>query len=207
MAALAALVLLALAVLIASTLPRRSGRRAVSGLRASLRIETDARGMPTIRAGSCDDALFGLGFVHARDRLWQMELQRRIGSGRLAEALGASLLPTDRFLRTVGFRRAAESALEALSPGMRRARVRVSIRHQRLSRSYGAGFRSSPGFSGSRSTPFDDVDCVVWTKMMAWDLSGNASAEIRRAGWRPPWTGAANCRASTRLLPSPDDTP
>lgn len=200
-AALAVLILIALALLIASTLPHRSGRRAVSGLNASLRIETDARGVPTIRAGSRDDALFGLGFAHARDRLWQMELQRRIGSGRLAEALGKSLLPTDRFLRTVGFRRAAESALKALSPGMRgalaayRSGVNAFLAE-------GRGLPIEFRLLRIPATPFDDVDCLVWSKMMAWDLSGNAAAEIRRVRLE---SAVGPAQASELLAPAPEE--
>ncbi len=92
----------------------------VTGLAAPVRIETDARGVPTIRAQSIPDAIFGLGYVHARDRLWQMEFERRVGSGRLAEILGEGLLPTDRFLRTIGFRRAAELTESRLSADARR---------------------------------------------------------------------------------------
>lgn len=77
-------------------------------------------GVPTIRAGSLKDAVFGLGYAHARDRLWQMEYERRIGSGRLSEILGRSLVASDRFLRTVGFRRAAESAWNTTSGRARR---------------------------------------------------------------------------------------
>ena len=106
----AALVLLAAGFVVLSSLPSRSGRRAVAGLRAAVRIETDIHGVPTIHAASVDDAFFGLGYAHAQDRLWQMEFQRRIGAGRLAEVLGGKLVATDRFLRTVGFRRAAEKA-------------------------------------------------------------------------------------------------
>ena len=76
------LVGLVLGVFIASTFPKESGRVRVSGLSAPLTIETDGHGVPTIRAGSARDALFGLGYVHARDRLWQIEYQRRIGAGR-----------------------------------------------------------------------------------------------------------------------------
>ncbi len=88
----------------------------VPGHAAEIRIETDAHGVPTIHARSIPDAMFGLGYVHAKDRLWQMEFQRRVGAGRLAEILGPTLLPADRFLRTVGFRRAAESAWRSASP-------------------------------------------------------------------------------------------
>ncbi|MEO8430580.1 MAG: penicillin acylase family protein [Acidobacteriota bacterium] len=152
----------------------------MTGLHGPLRLETDAHGVPTIRAATADDALFGLGFVHARDRLWQMELQRRIGAGRLAEALGAKLVPTDRFLRTIGFRRAAEDALRSLSP---EARSAVSS-YRRGVNAFLAASRARPiEFRILRidPPPFDDADCLVWSKLMAWDLSGNATNEIRRA--------------------------
>ncbi len=183
LAAAALLGLLAVAgltALVLSTFPARSGRFRVAGLSAPIRIATDPRGVPTVRADSFEDALFGLGWAHARDRLWQMELQRRVGSGRLAEALGAKLLPTDRFLRTIGFRRAAEAALRALSPVARR----------QLS-TYRSGVNAYLASSMARPiettllrisvAPFDDADCLVWSKLMAWDLAGNATAELRRA--------------------------
>src|SRR5512139_1552995 len=78
---------------------------ALQGPRAEVRIERDADGIPTIKAASREDALFGLGYVHAQDRLWQLETHKRIGSGRLAEAFGESALETDKFLRALGVRR------------------------------------------------------------------------------------------------------
>ena len=89
-------------------LPIAEGRLRVEGLRAGLQIERDAQGVPTIRAASIDDAWFGLGFVHAQDRLWQLETHRRIGAGRLAEAFGPRAVESDRFLRALGVRRAAQ---------------------------------------------------------------------------------------------------
>ena len=76
-------------------------------LGAELTIERDADAVPTIRAKSLSDAWFAMGFVHAQERLWQMEMQRRIGAGQLAEILGPSALDTDKFLRALGVRRTA----------------------------------------------------------------------------------------------------
>ena len=84
------------------TFPRESGSvEAEAGHAAAVTIEIDAHGVPTIRAQSIPDAMFGLGYVHAKDRLWQMEFQRRVGAGRLAEILGAGAL----FPRTGSFER------------------------------------------------------------------------------------------------------
>ena len=153
----------------------------VRGLAGPVAIATDAFGIPTIRATTPADAAFALGYVHARDRLWQMEFQRRIGSGRLSEILGPRLVATDRFLRTVGFRRAAAAALPSLAPA---ARAQLNA--------YAAGINQYLATASARpiefrllrtsAAPFTAVDCLVWSKMMAWDLaSGNASNEIRRA--------------------------
>src|SRR5262245_37486399 len=92
------------------SLPQIDGTVAVAGLSAPIDIIRDTDSIPHVFAANKNDALFGLGYVHAQDRLWQMELQRRIGHGRLSEVLGSAALPQDRFLRTVGFGRAAKAA-------------------------------------------------------------------------------------------------
>src|SRR4051795_10816227 len=109
-ALIAVLVVLALAAAggryyLRRSLPQIDGTITVAGASAPIDIVRDADAIPHIFAATKADALFGLGYVHAQDRLWQMELQRRIGFGRLSEVLGAAGLPQDRFLRTVGFRR------------------------------------------------------------------------------------------------------
>ncbi|MEX0879112.1 MAG: penicillin acylase family protein [Thermoanaerobaculia bacterium] len=178
------------------TFPGSSGTVRVAGHAASTRIETDSRGIPTIRARSIPDAFFGLGYVHAKDRLWQMEFQRRVGAGRLSEILGAGALPADRFLRTVGFHRAAESAWRSLPAPQKR-----------LLEAYAAGVNGFLAADGARPIeflilrvapePWQPVDSLAWTKMMAWDLAGNAREEIRRARF----AGAVGPEKAAELLP------
>src|ERR1051325_3777559 len=85
-----------------SSLPRIEGRIAVQGLRGEVTIARDSDGVPLITAATDDDAVFGLGFVHAQDRLFQMEMMRRYGAGRLAEIFGEPVLDTDRQMRVLG---------------------------------------------------------------------------------------------------------
>src|SRR4029450_10742959 len=73
------------------TFPRESGSVKVPGHAAPIALALDAHGVPTIRAQSIPDAMFGLGYAHARDRLWQMEFERRVGSGRPAGLRGTGL--------------------------------------------------------------------------------------------------------------------
>ena len=94
--------------------PPHDGRSAIPGLTASVEIVRDVDGMPHIRAATEADALAGLGFCHAQDRLWQMELLRRIVRGTLAELVGADAVPTDRYVRTLGLADVAEQEAAAL---------------------------------------------------------------------------------------------
>ena len=195
-AALLGLAVLGLAWAVWRTFPREAGSVETRGHAAPIRIETDAHGVPTIRAQSVPDAFFGLGYAHAKDRLWQMEFQRRIGAGRLSEILGAGALPADRFLRTVGFRRAAESAWKSLADPQKR-----------LLEAYAAGVNAFLAADGARPIefrilrvapePWKPEDSLAWAKMMAWDLAGNAREEIRRA----QFAAAVGSERASELLP------
>ena len=105
-------------------LPPYSGHVDAKGLKAPVEILRDKNAVPHIIAGSIEDAAFGLGYVHAQDRFWQMELMRRLGQGRLSEIVpprlvGSGLIDTDRTMRGLGLYRKAADSMNALSPGMR----------------------------------------------------------------------------------------
>ena len=95
-------------VWVRSSLPLLEGTLAVRGLQAPVEVLRDAHGIPHVWAGSLDDAVFTQGFLHAQDRLWQMDLVRRAVQGRLAEVMGEAALGTDRFMRRVGLWRATD---------------------------------------------------------------------------------------------------
>lgn len=97
-------------------LPQRSGNVALSGLSAPVSVRYDDRGVPHISAGNEPDLYRALGFVHAQDRLFQMEMVRRLARGELAEVLGPKLLKLDRLFRTLGLRDHAEKAVARMNP-------------------------------------------------------------------------------------------
>lgn len=94
--------------------PAYSGNIPMNGLEKSTEVFFDQYGIPHIYAASAEDAYMTLGYVHAQDRLFQMDLLRRVGTGRLAEILGKDLLETDRFFRTLGIPRHAAWSTQAL---------------------------------------------------------------------------------------------
>src|SRR3954471_5753600 len=163
------------------SLPEIDGSVRVTGLSAPIEIIRDADAIPHIIAGNKLDALFGLGYVHAQDRLWQMEFQRRIGHGRLSEVLGAATLPQDRFLRTVGFGRAARAAW-ASTPDWAKHQVDAYVAgvNAFITTHHGAGLPPEFTLLRFEPEPWTAVDVMVWVKMMAWDLSGNYSFELLR---------------------------
>src|SRR5881396_364339 len=109
-----AIVLAAAYVYVRRSLPVVNGEVMVGGASAPIEIVRDADAVTHVFASTRPDALFGLGYAHAQDRLWQMEFQRRVGHGRLSEIFGAAAVSQDRFLRTVGFGRAARAAWAAM---------------------------------------------------------------------------------------------
>jgi len=91
------------------------------GLEKPVRVLPGEGGVPTIQAETERDAYFAMGYVHARDRFWQMESMRRFGAGRLAEVLGPAAVASDKWMRTLGLYRLARDAAEALPEGTRAA--------------------------------------------------------------------------------------
>lgn len=100
-------------------LPTTRGRVALPGLREDAEILRDRWGGPHIRAANERDVFFAQGYCHAQDRLWQMDVNRRFASGRLAEVLGPKALDSDRFMRKIGLHRAARKELGALDAATR----------------------------------------------------------------------------------------
>ncbi|MEO6167434.1 MAG: penicillin acylase family protein, partial [Chitinophagales bacterium] len=96
-----------------STKPVYKGEQTVKGLKEQVRVLYDDFGIPHIYAANEPDAFFALGYVHAQDRLFQMELLRRVGSGRLSEIFGKEMIEVDRLFRTLGTEDAAKKSAAA----------------------------------------------------------------------------------------------
>lgn len=185
-----------------TTLPDIDGTIGVEGISGSVDILRDEWGIPHIHAGSPEDAYFGLGYAHAQDRFFQMEMQRRGAQGRVAELLGSLAADNDRFLRLLDLYRAARSSVASLPPEARAALE-----------AYAAGVnawlatRTGPPapelalLLANEPEPWHPADSVSWLKVMALMLSGN---------WREEALHAALVqrlgpeKAASFLPPSPD---
>lgn len=161
-------------------MPEVDGTLSVSGLRETVHIERDAHGIPTIKATNRTDLLFALGFVHAQDRLWQLETHKRIGAGRLAEAFGEGALESDRFLRALGVRRAAQAQWAALKPASREAVQAYAAGVNAVIKDHLRARPPEMMILGVQPEAWEGVDSLAWAIMMAWDLGGNWGSELTR---------------------------
>ena len=162
------------------SLPQAEGEISLSGSKAPITLLRDADGLLTIQAESDQDAAFGLGFAHAQDRLWQMDFTRRTGAGRLAEVAGEAVVPTDRFMRVMGFESLAQATFERLSPEARGL-------FEAYSRGVNAYLEQRSGplplaflVLGYEPEPWEPVHSLLWARLMALQLSGNWRDELRR---------------------------
>jgi penicillin amidase len=160
-------------------LPRTKGSLRVSGIEGSVEIARDRWGVPHIRAATDHDLWFGQGFCHGQDRLWQIELYRRIGAGRLAEIAGREALGVDRFMRTLGLRRVAEREVAGIDPEVRDALdafcdgLNAAVADRPLPAEFQLLRR---GFD-----PFVPADALTMTKLLSFGLSTNWERELLRA--------------------------
>ena len=161
------------------SLPVLNGTLQVAGLSEPIDIIRDADAIPHIFATNKLDGFYGLGYVHAQDRLWQMEFQRRIGFGRLSEVLGPAALPQDRILRTVGFGRAARAAWAAMSAASRK-QVEAYVAGVNAFLSTHHGRSLPPEFTLLRFEPerTEHGDLEGLTKRL-WDSDAGNQAEPR----------------------------
>jgi len=188
-ARIAALGLVALLLLIAAgffwyrsaSLPKTSGELSMNGLQNPVDIVRDKEGIPHIYAKSAHDAYFALGVVHAQDRLWQMEMNRRIAAGRVAEVLGPKAVDTDRFLRTLGVRRNAQAIVQNLAPDARAALEAYAEGVNRYLAQRSGPLPPEFLLTGAPApAPWEAADSIAWMTMMAWDLSANWTQELLR---------------------------
>jgi len=188
-------------------LPQHDGEMRVAGLRDTVEVFRDEWGIPHIYAQNMYDLYFAQGFVQAQDRWWQMEFWRHTASGRIQELTGkkASLMPTDIFIRSVGWRHVAEeeaesydaeclSNLQAFADGVNAYIMSRELKH--LALEYGV-----LGLIGIdiKVEPWTPADSLSWAKVMAWDLGPSNSGEEKRSTmyelvgkemtnkWAPPW--------------------
>jgi penicillin G amidase len=151
--------------------PVTTGRLTLAGLRAPVTVHRDPYGVPCIEARDEHDLMFALGFVHAQDRLWQMDMARRIGRGRLSELLGPVTVPFDRMFRIIGIRDIARKEERGLSSASRDRLVWYAAGVNALIAMQKGRLPVEFDMLDYRPDPWEPVDCLILARLMAWDLN------------------------------------
>jgi penicillin amidase len=167
--------------------PQMSGEIQVPGLTAPVEVYRDSYGVPHIYAQTTHDLFLAQGYVHAQDRFWQMDFWRHVGSGRLAELFGESLVETDAYLRTLGWARVSTQEVAQLDPVSREILESYTegvnaylAEHQgaALSLEYAVLKLQNGSY---QPEPWQPLHTLTWAKAMAWNLGGNMDVELHRA--------------------------
>lgn len=165
-----------------SRLPQFKGRLHFKGLQEPVEVLRDRWGIPHIYARNTRDVFFAQGFIHAQERLWQMDFTRRVVFGRLAEILGKAALPVDRAMRTVSLYRTAQqeainasgntlNMMEAYCNGIN-AWIEMAVDRHKLPVEF--------MLLGYTPEPWQPADSFGWGKMMSWTLAANWQSELYR---------------------------
>jgi len=162
-----------------SVLSQTSGRLELDGLQKPVEVIRDRWGVPHIYAETTEDLFFAQGFVAAQDRLWQMELWRRTGEGKLAEILGAKAIERDKFARLMRYRGDMNAEWNSYAADARQI-IEAFVR------GVNAFIRTSANrlpiefqLAGIRPEPWTPEVCL--TRMAGYIMTGNAAREIQRA--------------------------
>ncbi|HEY4163552.1 MAG TPA: penicillin acylase family protein, partial [Dongiaceae bacterium] len=160
-----------------TSLPQLDGSIAVSEITNATTIERDNRGVPTIRAKTLNDAYFALGFAHAQDRLFQMDMMRRLGAGRLSEVIGRQTVPVDRLMRTLNFKAIAERQFQDGSPALKSALAAYTAGVNAFLAQRSGALPPEFVLLGYRPEPWQPEDSLLWGRIMALQLSSNQAEE------------------------------
>ena len=171
-------------------LPQTSGTLRIDGLHAPVAVIRDRAGIIQIRADDPHDLFLAQGYAHAQERMWQMEVWRHISAGRLSELFGEASLDTDKFIRTLDWRGAAQRDLDAMPQDVRDALQAyadgVNAWLADHAGSFGPPFvvagllAGTGGIGGYTPEPWTPLDSAAWQKVQAWNLGGNMDTEIFR---------------------------
>ncbi|MFZ2034953.1 MAG: penicillin acylase family protein [Candidatus Dormiibacterota bacterium] len=161
------------------SLPRVRGRLGFPGLMVEVTVGRDRWGVPHVIATSMEDAAFAMGVVHAQDRLWQMEVTRRVATGRISELIGAEGVNIDRFIRRVGLQRVAREEELRLGPEARRMLKAYAAGVNGIAQS-GRALPIEYRLLGVTPEPWEPMHSLAALKLLALGLSMNWDTELQR---------------------------
>ena len=166
---------------VTKSFPQINGTLRVAGLKSKVEIVRDPMGIPHIYADNADDLFFAQGYLHAQDRLWQMEFNRRVGFGTLSAVLGAAAIKQDRYLRTIGLGHAARADMAVMSDELKHILQMYANGVNAFVNTHQDSLPIEFTLLGFKPMPWEPTDTIVLGKVMAMNLSGDYGADLLRS--------------------------
>lgn len=176
----------------------------VKGIKSEVEIYRDRWGVPHIYANTIEDLFFAQGYIHAQDRLWQIDLYRRLGSGTLSEVLGETPLEIDRFMRTIGIRQTAEKQVAGMDEDLRTVLESYAAGVNAFIHQYPDRLPLEFTILGYKPADWHPVDTMTVANIIAWKLGKNWKVELLRGRLVQKF----GVKKTNQILPLyPDDSP
>lgn len=153
----------------------------VAGLTAPVEVTRDSWGVPHIYAQNEADLFFAQGYIHAQDRLWQLEMNRRVSQGTLSEIMGEQAINFDRYMRTLGLKRVAEQSWQEMDEETRSAFTAYANGVNAYISSHNGRLPVEFTISGVKPAPWTPVDSLAWGNALALNMGLNAFTELLQA--------------------------
>jgi penicillin amidase len=158
-------------VIVSKSLPEYDGQVKLSGLNSEVTVYRDSFAIPLISAGSDEDLVFALGYVHAQERLFQMDLARRAGEGKLSEVFGSRTIPFDKMFRTVGLYKVVADGFRKLNPVSQKILIAYSKGVNSFIAKAKGKYPVEFDLLGYDPYPWKPEHSMLIAKLMAWELN------------------------------------
>ncbi|RPI59361.1 MAG: penicillin acylase family protein, partial [Ignavibacteriales bacterium] len=157
--------------MLSSSLPQYSGEISSSKINSNIEVYRDSFAVPYIIAQSDEDVAFALGYLHAQERLFTMDLIRRAGEGRLSEVLGETAIPFDKMFRTVGIKRNISKNLYRYDPIVMKILQAYSNGINEYLKERKGNYAIEFDVLGYQPEQWKPIHSLIVIKMMAWELN------------------------------------
>jgi penicillin G amidase len=157
--------------LVTKSFPVTSGAISLPGIHNPVDIYRDEYGIPHILAGNEDDLMFAAGYAHAQDRLWQMDLARRTGEGRLSEIFDTATVKFDKLFRTLGFTALTETLYRTMHPHTQKMLERYAAGVNAYIETHKGKYPVEFDMLNYEPEPWKPQETVIIARLMAWELN------------------------------------